>query len=176
MKYSAVAATVVVAIMVTGCGGSGSRGGHAESSQLPPAGSLSTKRSVGQASNPQPPRKAHSAAGRSEAEREAKRLLVEEEQRAASASRRRAARRRTQARQASHESASYAGVQYAIEQQGWSEAEAASFVLIVGEAGIAPKQAEGVAAAALTLESQGWNHKNAVLGALETYAALGGGG
>jgi hypothetical protein len=67
---------------------------------------------------------------------------------------------------------SWAGLQYAVEKEGWSSAEAAAFVLQMAEEGLSPKRAQGTAAAALVLEEHGYSHNAAVEGAREAEVAL----
>jgi hypothetical protein len=67
---------------------------------------------------------------------------------------------------------SWGGIQYAVEQQGWSSREAADFVLQMAEEGLNPRRAQGTAAAAFVLEEHGYSHHEAVQGARETEVAL----
>jgi hypothetical protein len=67
---------------------------------------------------------------------------------------------------------SWGGLQYAVEQQGWSSREAADFVLQMAEEGLSPKRAQGTAAAAFVLEEHGYSHSEAVQSAREAESAL----
>lgn len=67
---------------------------------------------------------------------------------------------------------SWAGLQYAVEQEGWNSKEAAEFVLQMAQEGLSSKRAQGTAAAAFVLEEHGYSHRKAVRGARETEAAL----
>jgi hypothetical protein len=71
---------------------------------------------------------------------------------------------------------SWAGLQYAVEKQGWNSREAADFVLQMTEEGLSAKRAQGTAAAAFVLEEHGYSHREAVQGAREAEATLEGAG
>ena len=162
---------LIVVVAIAGCGGSGlgsTEPGTGVTTAKPSQAATAHHRKEKHESAPTPTQR--------EEERHAEQVLQEEEQREKREREQAQAKKVNSAGDGQSSGASYAGVQYAMEQQGWSEAEAADFVLLVGEDGLTPKQAEGVGAAALTLESHGWNHKNAVLGALEAVGALSGGG
>lgn len=66
------------------------------------------------------------------------------------------------------------GLDYAMEQQGWSHAEAESFTKLMSAVGLSEEEAQSIAAAVLVTEESGASHKEAVAGAIEIYGGLGG--
>jgi hypothetical protein len=66
------------------------------------------------------------------------------------------------------------GLDYAMERQGWSHAEAESFTKLMSAVGLSEEEAQSIAAAVLVTEESGASHKEAVAGAIEIYGGLGG--
>ena len=66
------------------------------------------------------------------------------------------------------------GLDYAMEKQGWTHAEAESFTKLMSAAGLSEEEAQSIAAAVLVTEESGTSHREAVAGAIEIYGGLGG--